>query len=134
MLYGEQIEVINVKIFIFKFLVLGIDFILIMGILQKQNIQVNIGDIVIEIYQLCLCMEGIYISLEDIENQLIISKDGWEVCLGDIVIVECGYYDLFLILMWVNGKCVIGIGVVSGVKDNVVVVGKVVDERLVEIE
>ena len=36
--------------------------------------------------------------------------------------------------MRVNGKRAIGIGVASGAKDNVVAVGKAVDERLAEIE
>ena len=72
MLYGEQTEVINVKISTSKLSALGIDPTSIMGILQKQNIQVNTGDIATEIYQLRLRTEGTYTSLEDIENQLII--------------------------------------------------------------
>lgn len=82
MLYGEQTEVINVKISTSKLSALGIDPTSIMGILQKQNIQVNTGDIATEIYQLRLRTEGTYTSLEDIENQLIISKDGREARLG----------------------------------------------------
>ena len=134
MLYGEQTEVINVKISTSKLSALGIDPTSIMGILQKQNIQVNTGDIATEIYQLRLRTEGTYTSLEDIENQLIISKDGREVRLGDIATVERGYYDPPSTLMRVNGKRAIGIGVASGAKDNVVAVGKAVDERLAEIE
>ena len=82
MLYGEQTEVINVKISTSKLSALGIDPTSIMGILQKQNIQVNTGDIATEIYQLRLRTEGTYTSLEDIENQLIISKDGREAVWG----------------------------------------------------
>ena len=134
MLYGEQTEVINVKISTSKLSALGIDPTSIMGILQKQNIQVNTGDIATEIYQLRLRTEGTYTSLEDIENQLIISKDGREARLGDIATVERGYYDPPSTLMRVNGKRAIGIGVASGAKDNVVAVGKAVDERLAEIE
>ena len=134
MLYGEQTEVINVKISTSKLSALGIDPTSIMGILQQQNIQVNTGDIATEIYQLRLRTEGTYTSLEDIENQLIISKDGREVRLGDIATVERGYYDPPSTLMRVNGKRAIGIGVASGAKDNVVAVGKAVDERLAEIE
>ena len=93
MLYGEQTEVINVKISTSKLSALGIDPTSIMGILQKQNIQVNTGDIATEIYQLRLRTEGTYTSLEDIENQLNISKDGREARLGDIATVERGYYD-----------------------------------------
>ncbi|WP_368343086.1 efflux RND transporter permease subunit, partial [Phocaeicola vulgatus] len=110
MLYGEQTEVINVKISTSKLSALGIDPTSIMGILQKQNIQVNTGDIATEIYQLRLRTEGTYTSLEDIENQLIISKDGREARLGDIATVERGYYDPPSTLMRVNGKRAIGIG------------------------
>ena len=43
MLYGEQTEVINVKISTHPTFARGIDPTSIMGILQKQNIQVNTG-------------------------------------------------------------------------------------------
>ena len=134
MLYGEQTEVINVKISTSKLSSLGIDPTPIMGILQKQNVQVNTGDIATDIYQLRLRTEGTYTSLEDIENQLIVSKDGREVRLGDIATVERGYYDPPSTLMRVNGKRAIGIGVASGAKDNVVAVGEAVDKSLAEIE
>ena len=134
MLYGEQTEVINVKISTSKLSSLGIDPTSIMGILQKQNVQVNTGDIATDIYQLRLRTEGTYTSLEDIENQLIVSKDGREVRLGDIATVERGYYDPPSTLMRVNGKRAIGIGVASGAKDNVVAVGEAVDKSLAEIE
>ena len=99
MLYGEQTEVINVKISTSKLSSLGIDPTSIMGILQKQNVQVNTGDIATDIYQLRLRTEGTYTSLEDIENHLIVSKDGREVRLGAIIfffIYSCKTHNQFL--------------------------------------
>lgn len=133
MLYGEQTEVVNVKISSSKLSALGIDPSSIMGILQKQNVQVNTGDISTNSYMLKVRTEGTYTSLDDIANQLIVGKDGREVRLGDIATIERGYYDPPSSLMRVDGKRAIGIGVASGAKDNVVAVGESVSNSLDEI-
>ncbi len=133
-LFGEQTEVINVNISTPKLSGLGIDPTSIMGVLQKQNIQVNTGSINTGTYQLRLRTEGTYTSIEDIENQLIVSKEGREIRLGDIADIERDYYDPPSTLMKVNGKRAIGIGVATGAKDDVVAVGNTVAKELEQIE
>lgn len=133
-LYGEQTEVINVKISASRLANLGLDPNVITRTLQSQNVQVNTGEITTDSYQLRVRTEGIYNSLEDISNQLIITKDGREVRLGDIATVERGYYDPPSTLMRVDGKRAIGIGVATGAKDDVVAVGNTVEEHLKDFE
>ncbi|MFI3321828.1 MAG: efflux RND transporter permease subunit [Rikenellaceae bacterium] len=134
MLYGEQTEVINVSITPSKLASLGIDPAAIRATLQGQNTQVNTGLVSTDSYQLRILTEGTYSSLEDIENQLIVSKDGRDIRLGDIATVKRGYYDPPTTLMRVNGKRAIGIGVATGAQDNVVAVGEKVDIELEQIK
>lgn len=134
MLFGEQVEVINVLFSVPKLSALGIDPNAIAQTLQTQNLQVNTGEINAGSYQLKIVADGTYKSLDDIRDQLIITKGGNEVRLGDIATVERGYLDPPSNLMRVNGKRAVGIGVASGAEDDVVAVGDAVAERLAELE
>lgn len=134
MLFGEQTEVVNVLISVPKLAALGIDPNVIAQTLQTQNLQVNTGEMNAGNYQLKLVADGTYKSLDDISNQLIITKAGNEVRLGDIANIERGYMDPPSNLMRVNGKPAVGIGVATGASDDVVAVGDVVAEKLAEIE
>lgn len=134
MLFGEQTEVVNVLFSIPKLAALGIDPNVIAQTLQTQNLQVNTGEINAGSYQLKIVADGTYKSLDDIRNQLIITKGGGEVRLGDIATVERGYLDPPSNLMRVNSRRAIGIGVASGAGDDVVAVGDLVAEKLAEIE
>ena len=79
-------------------------------------------------------VDGTYKSLDDIRNQIILSKTGLEVRIGDIANVETGYMDPPNNLMRVNGKFAVGIGVATGAKDDVVAVGDLVAEALQNFE
>lgn len=133
-LFGEQTQVVNVKISIPKLANLGIDPNAIQQVMQTQNLLVNTGDINTGNYQLRLRAEGTYKDIQDIRDQLIVTKSGGEVRLGDIATVERGYMDPPSNLMRVDGKRAIGIGVATGSKDDVVAVGNAVADHLAEIE
>ena len=133
-LFGEQIQVVNVKISIPKLANLGIDPNVIQQVLQTQNLLVNTGDVNTGQYQLRVRAEGTYKDIQDIRDQLIVTKGGGEVRLGDIAEVERGYMDPPSNLMRVDGQKAIGIGVATGAKDDVVAVGNSVQERLDEME
>ena len=133
-LYGEQIEVINVNFSSARLNNLGIDPNTITHILQSQNVQVNTGEFTTNSYQLRVRTEGIYTSPQDIKDQLIPTKGGLEVRLGDIAEISRGYMDPPSSLMRVDGKRAIGIGVASGAKDDVVAVGNEVAAQLKEFE
>ena len=133
-LFGEQTQVVNVKISIPKLANLGIDPNAIQQVMQTQNLLVNTGDINTGNYQLRLRAEGTYKDIQDIRDQLIVTKSGGEVRLGDIATVERGYMDPPSNLMRVDGKRAIGIGVATGSKDDVVAVGNAVADQLAEME
>ena len=133
-LFGGQTEVVNVKISIPKLANLGIDPNAIQQVMQTQNLLVNTGDINTGNYQLRLRAEGTYKDIQDIRDQLIVTKSGGEVRLGDIATVERGYMDPPSNLMRVDGKRAIGIGVATGSKDDVVAVGNAVADHLAEME
>ena len=133
-LFGEQTQVVNVKISIPKLANLGIDPNAIQQVMQTQNLLVNTGDINTGNYQLRLRAEGTYKDIQDIRDQLIVTKSGGEVRLGDIATVEHGYMDPPSNLMRVDGKRAIGIGVATGSKDDVVAVGNAVADHLAEME
>ena len=133
-LFGEQTQVVNVKISIPKLANLGIDPNAIQQVMQTQNLLVNTGDINTGNYQLRLRAEGTYKDIQDIRDQLIVTKSGGEVRLGDIATVERGYRDPPSNLMRVDGKRAIGIGVATGSKDDVVAVGNAVADHLAEME
>ena len=133
-LFGEQTQVVNVKISIPKLANLGIDPNAIQQVMQTQNLLVNTGDINTGNYQLRLRAEGTYKDIQDIRDQLIVTKSGGEVRLGDIATVERGYIDPPSNLMRVDGKRAIGIGVATGSKDDVVAVGNAVADHLAEME
>ncbi|MGL4852110.1 MAG: efflux RND transporter permease subunit [Phocaeicola sp.] len=133
-LFGEQTEIVSVKISTSKLASLGVDPSSVMNVLQQQNIQVNTGDVKAGSYQLRLRAEGTYTSLEDIENQLIMTSGGRDVRLGDIATIERDYIDPPSTLMRVDSKPAIGFGVATGPKDDVVAVGRSVEAGLKEIE
>ena len=133
-LFAEQTQVVNVRISVPKLANLGIDPNSIQQVLQTQKLLVNTGEIMTGTYQLRVRAEGTYKSIEDIRDQLIVTKGGGEVRLGDIATIERGYMDPPSNLMRVDGKRAIGIGVATGAKDDVVAVGDAVAEHLKEME
>ena len=133
-LFAEQTQVVNVRISVPKLANLGIDPNSIQQVLQTQNLLVNTGEIMTGTSQLRVRAEGTYKSIEDIRDQLIVTKGGGEVRLGDIATIERGYMDPPSNLMRVDGKRAIGIGVATGAKDDVVAVGDAVAEHLKEME
>ena len=134
MLSGEQQEVINVRLSPERLSVAGINPNDLARLLSAQNTLVNTGEIALDDYQLRILADGTYQSINDIRNQLILTREGREVRLGDVADVEHGYLDPPSSLMRVNGLRAVGIGVASGSKDNVVAVGDAVAAKLKEIE
>ncbi|MEG2239643.1 MAG: efflux RND transporter permease subunit [Alistipes sp.] len=133
-LFGEQTEIINVKISPEKLTIAGINPNELAQLLSAQNTLVNTGEVAIGEYRLRIMADGTYQSIDDIRNQLFITHAGQEIRLGDIADVERGYLDPPSNLMHVNGLRAVGIGVASGAKDNVVAVGDAVAAKLEEIK
>lgn len=129
-LYGEQTEVINVKISPAKMAAMNIDPNTLKLILAKQNSMVNSGNVQTGGYELKLLAKGSYATLQDIKAQLIPTSTGAQVRLGDIAEISRGYYDPPTSMLRVDGKRALGIAVASGSTDDVVAVGNEVDKIL----
>ncbi len=133
-LFGEQTQVIDVRISTARMAALGIDPNAIQQILQTQNLLVNTGEVSTGDYQLRINAEGTYKSIDDIRRQIIITRENQEVRLGDIASVRYGYMEPATNLMRVDGKRAIGIGIASGAEDDVVAVGNDVAAHLAGME
>ncbi|WP_304247880.1 efflux RND transporter permease subunit [Parabacteroides gordonii] len=133
-LFGEQTQVIDVRISTARMAALGIDPNAIQQILQTQNLLVNTGEVSTGDYQLRVNAEGTYKSIDDIRRQIIITRENQEVRLGDIASVRYGYMEPATNLMRVDGKRAIGIGIASGAEDDVVAVGNDVAAHLAGME
>lgn len=132
-LYGEQVEVVNMFISLATLANLGIDPNSIVEIVQSQNKLVNTGSKMAGQMNLTIQAAGTYSDLQDIRNQIVTMRDGNQVRLGDIAVVERGYMDPPNTLMRVNGKRAIGIGVSTLAGRDVVQTGEQVTSRIAEI-
>lgn len=132
-LFGEQQEVINLFVDLPTLANLGIDPNAIVQIVSSQNQLVNTGVKQAGSMNLTIVAAGTYMNLDDIRNQIISTKDGTQIRLGDIAVVERGYMDPPSTLMRVNGKRAIGIGISSLAEKDVVKTGTLVRERIEQI-
>ncbi|MBR5856668.1 MAG: efflux RND transporter permease subunit, partial [Bacteroidales bacterium] len=129
-LYGEQQEVVNIFVDPGEIANLGVDINSIIATMNAQNLLIPVGEINAGEYQIKVVADGVYNSLDDIRNQIITSREGQEVRIADIAQVEAGYITPPSVLMRVNGKWAIGIGVATGKEDDVVAVGDEVGKWL----
>lgn len=134
MIFGEQSEVININISPEKLNNTGINPTELSQILGAQNKLINTGSVATGDYQLRILADGTYHSIDDIRNQLVLTRDGQEIRLGDVADVEYGYLDPASTMMRVNGLRAVGFGVASGANDNVVEVGDRVEQSLKELK
>lgn len=132
-LYGEQVEVVNMFISLPTLANLGIDPNVIVDIVQSQNKLVNTGSKQAGQMNLTIQAAGTYSDLQDIRNQIVTMRDGNQIRLGDIAVVERGYMDPPSSLMRVNGKRAIGVGVSTLPGRDVVKTGELVMDRIADI-
>lgn len=129
-LFGEQVEVVNMFISMPTLANLGVDPNTIVQIVSSQNQLVNTGTLQAGQMNLTVVAAGTYTDLQDIRNQVISTRDGSQIRLGDIAVVERGYMEPANTLMRVNGKRAIGIGVSSLTEVDVVKTGELVGQRI----
>ena len=110
-LFGEQTEVVNLFVNTATLANLGVDPNSIVQIVSSQNQLVNTGVKEAGGMNLTIRAAGTYADLQDIRNQVISTRDGSQIRLGDIAVVQRGYLDPPNQLMRVNGQRAIGIGV-----------------------
>ena len=129
-LFGLQQEVVLLQLSLSELADYGVDVEELANTLESSNTLLNPGERGVGAQNLKVLAEGSFKSLSDIENQIIITKAGTEIRLGDIAQVIHSYQDPPSVLMRVNGNNAVGIGVSTEDGYDVVKVGKEVQKRL----
>ena len=132
-LMGEQQAVINLYITKSTLANFGLTPEMIVSTISAQNNMVDSGDVVAGEMQVRITESGTYKSLDDIASQLLLMPNGKQFRLGDIARIEMGYADPPKVLMRVNGKRAVGIGVSTAAEADVVKIGREVNRRLEQI-
>ncbi|MFI3280485.1 MAG: efflux RND transporter permease subunit [Rikenellaceae bacterium] len=132
-LYAEQTPVINLYVSLSTLANFSILPSQIISTISRQNSIVNSGTKQVGELELTILESGSYQSLDDIENQLIVSQSGKNFRLGDIAKIERAYTSPPTSIMRVNGKRAIGIGVSTEGDKDVVKTGRQVEQITTEL-
>lgn len=122
-LYGEQQPVVNLYVSLSMLANFSIRPEAIISTIGSRNRIVDSGEKQTGEMTLRIIEDGLYGSISDIEDQLLISSDGKQFRLGDVARVERSYAEPPTALMRVDGMRAIGIGVSTESKSDVVKVG-----------
>ena len=133
-LFGNQQEIVNVSISLSQLATLNITPDEIARIIGAQNKLINPGDRTAGDLQIKFYADGVYRSLEDIRNQVVLSNDNGQIRLGDIAVISLEYMEPPSTLMYINGKKSVSIAVSSPGDRDVVQTGRNVWAKLDEIQ
>lgn len=133
-LMGEQMPVINIYITRSTLANFAITPDMIEAIISQQNSVVQTGEIVAGEERVIVLETGVYNTIEDIANQLLIAPNGQQFRLGDVARIEQGYATPPQTIMSVNGERAVGIGVSSSAEADVVQLGATVSEQLQRLQ
>ncbi len=129
-LFGEQKPVINLYITRSTLANFSITPDMIVAMISQQNAVVNSGQVTAGELSVRILETGVYATIEDIANQLLIASDGRQFRLGDIARIEFNYLTPPATLMYVDGRPAIGIGISTSSQADVVAVGREVKSVL----
>ena len=130
-LQGEKEEAIFVEISAENRAVLGVNLQKLYDILAQQNSVVEAGSVVIGDQRLVIDPSGAIDSVEAIKNLLVsTAADGKVIYLKDIANIYRDYKTPENKIIYYQGRPAIALGVAAVAGENVVVVGKAVDEKL----
>ncbi|MBR5811497.1 MAG: efflux RND transporter permease subunit [Alistipes sp.] len=132
--YGEQRPVVNVYVTKSMLSNFSITPDMIVSMMSQQNAVVNTGALSAGDMTLRVLEMGGYSSVEDIANQLLIAPDGKQFRLGDIARIELGYQTPPQLIMNVDGKRAVGIGISTEESADVVKIGQQVREEFKQLQ
>ncbi|MBP3318306.1 MAG: efflux RND transporter permease subunit [Alistipes sp.] len=133
-LQGEQQPVVNIYITKSMLANFAITPEMIVATISQQNDIINTGDIDAGEVRIRILEPGVYTTIDDIANQLLIASDGKQFRLGDIARIEQEYALPPEVIMRVDGRNAVGIGVASDSSYDVVALGSEVRSVLERIE
>ena len=130
---GEQREVVYLEISRSRLAELGIDLGAIANVLGSQNVVVNSGNVEVGDDYLRISPTGDFQSVQEIGDLLISSSDRTLVRLSDIATIRRSYETVPSKVYYVNGKPGLSIGISMAAGQNVVQVGRDVEQRVKEL-
>lgn len=129
-LYGVQNPVVNIYLSRSVLANFSISPQQIIDVMSQQNRVVDTGVVTAEEMSVRILEDGVYTTIEDIENQLLMAPDGRQFRLGDVARVERGYQTPPETIFRVDGRAAIGIGIAANEDEDVVRVGEQVQEHI----
>ena len=129
-LFGEQSPVVNVYMSLSALANFAIRPETIVATIGQQNTIVDSGEKQAGGMEIRILEDGTYRSLDDLENQLLISSSGKQYRLGDLARIERGYAEPPQTLMRVDGRRAVGIGISTEPESDVVKVGARIEALL----
>ncbi len=129
-LFGEQTPVVNVYVSLSALANFAIRPETIVATIGQQNAIVDSGEKQAGELAIRILEEGTYRTLEDLENQLLISAAGKQYRLGDLARIERGYREPPQTLMRVDGRRAVGIGISTEEGVDVVQAGERIETLL----
>lgn len=129
-LFGEQQPVINLYVTRSILANFSITPEMIISVISQQNAVVNSGVVDAGELTIRILEKGVYTSIDDIANQLLMAPDGRQFRLGDVARIEQDYQWPPSSLMYVDGHPSIGIGISTSADADVVAVGGVVRQAI----
>ena len=133
-LQGEQRPVVNVYITKSTLANFSISPEMILSTIAQQNDIINTGEISAGEMRVRILESGVYSSIEDIADQLLIAADGQQFRLGDVARIEQSYAEPASSILKVDGLRAVAVGVASDPAADVVKLGSRVREVLDRIQ
>lgn len=134
MLYGEQQPEVNITISPSTLAAFDLRPDAISRAVAEQNAVVGLGVYSAGDVEVELSEGSTYMSLSDVENQLLTAVDGKQYRLGDIARVERGYHTPADVRLRVDGRDAIGVAVSADSQRDIVAVGDEVDALLKSVQ
>lgn len=133
-LQGEQQPVVNIYITRSVLANFSITPEMIISAIAQQNSIVSTGEIAAGQMRVRILEPGVYSTIDDIANQLLIASDGRQFRLGDVARIEQEYSTEPSVIVRVDGRRAVSVGVSTEAEADVVSLGGEVREVLQRLQ
>ncbi|MBE6205275.1 MAG: efflux RND transporter permease subunit [Rikenellaceae bacterium] len=133
-LQGEQQAVVNIYLTRSVLANFSITPEMIISAIAQQNSIVSTGEIAAGQMRVRILEPGVYSTIDDVANQLLIASDGRQFRLGDVARIEQEYSTEPSVIVRVDGRRAVGVGVSTEAEADVVSLGGEVSEVLQRLQ
>jgi len=133
-IWGDQQETVDLELSRARMAELGISMDQILSTLNRQNLMVDAGRVLVNEDHLRMNPTGAFNTVEDL-GELLVQSDGTGnlIYLKDVVTISRGYQDPPLWMLRFNGRPALGLGIATVDGGNVVEMGQAVRERITQL-